>query len=300
MKQNEAWRMDGAFSRNYSMFGLVIIVYFCGIFLLQHFKITFYFLFIIILFYTAEFKFHKFLVNYTSEPKTLLPQKKLFIQSFLYFGFTLYLGKTIFNHLPAGIYTPDDISFISTYTKTFIFSLLFFQIFLSIKQFSVASKLISIYDIKRGIFGLWYRIVVIFREIIVSKYWLQYLTQDHNVHFIDEIFHRKFDLAHFYIAGKAAFMVLLIWDLDNTRRFTSTYIRRMYHKGKINYVCSFCKKPNMPLVCLKCEHYMCEACANRMLKAYPFCPVCKQSPHEGPYFSYPDGYVSFTSVFCCF
>ena len=300
MRTNEAWKSDDAFTRNNTMFGLVVIVYFCSIFMLRHLKITLYLIFIITFFFAQEFYFHKFLVQYTNEAKTILKQKKLLFQSFFNFGFSFYLGETTFQKLPEQLYKPGDTSFLSIYTKNCVYSLILFFVFLAIKQFCTALRIVSIYDIKRGVFGFWYRIIIILRTIYVSKYWLQFFTQKNDPNIIDEIINRKFDLAHFYLGGKALFMALLFWDLDNTRRAMSSYITKLYHKDKMNFDCKYCKKQNMPTVFLKkCGHGMCETCAYNKLKAFPFCPECKISPHDGPSFSYPDGYVSFPSIFAC-
>ena len=63
MKANDALRMEGAFTRNYMMFGLVILVYFFGIVLINYWRTTLYFLICGFSFFTIEYKFHKLIEN---------------------------------------------------------------------------------------------------------------------------------------------------------------------------------------------------------------------------------------------
>lgn len=300
MKANEAWRMDGAFSRNYSMFGLVSIVYFCGLFIVKFWRSGIYILFVLIVFFLMEFRLDKLIEEILEDQKLTINRLSLFVQSIFILFFSIYFGSTVFNILPESIYKPDDLSFITTYTKASIFSLILFMVFLSFKQMCISLKIVRPFALKSGVFGVCYRIIVIIRTILVTKTWMLFFSQKKEISIIHEFLYGKFSRATFYLGMKGFFMMFLIWDLDNTISEVSFFIKKMYKKGRLNYTCGLCKKKNVPLVYLSCQHCMCEQCAVNMLTSSPFCPICKAPIPVDPPFSCSYGYVSLSTIFCCF
>lgn len=299
MEKKKIWKVEGSFSLNYAMFELVTLVFLCFIFLANYWKAALYFLFIIITFFFLEFNMHTTIDQMISNHDFTISYGSFLFKGIFVFFIAIYFTFSAFDKLPEELYEKGSLSFMTIYSTTSIYSLIIFLFFYTFKSICIGLKLVSIYDLKRGFFGLLYRWVIFLRTLFVTKYWLQYFSRRHDVSIIYEIEHPTFDLLHFYIALKSLYLAFLIWDLDNIRRYIKRVIYKMFELSTQHHICQVCRKGPQDLVLLKCEHTLCEECAKTLLTADPFCPFCHSVVYDGPEFSYLDGTISFSSIFCC-
>lgn len=281
------------------MFELVTLVFLLCVFLARYWRVTLFFLAIIIPFFFLEFNMHSYIEQtIANEKSSITKQSFLFKGAFILF-LAIYFIRNAFDKLPPEIYVKGDLSFSTIYSITSIYSILIFLLFYSLKAACISLNLVSVYDLKRGLFGFLYKWIILIRTIFVTYYWLKYFSKMRDVSIIYEISHSSFDLLHFYISLKALYISFLLWDLDNTRRVIRNVLSKMYKLTPIYQNCPICHQSHKQMALLKCDHAICESCARKSLEMSPFCPICNASPYEGPTFSYLDGTISFSSLFCC-
>lgn len=282
------------------MFGLTIVVYFCGLFIMKQWRTTFLFLGFIVTFFVLEFFLNKTIDGMINNPKFQIKYGVL-----LFFGFFMGIGAIFFifniwNWLPHEVYDHKSNDFGSTYLRSLIISLVIFQIFLSIKLFLVGSKVVKAFDIKRGYLGLLYRIVVILQNIIVSFFWIKYFEGNDKISFINGFMGKCRPSTEAYIAAKFLMLAYLLWDLTGVVKDIERAKLKFIVYGMVGDYCELCHKSTFDVVHLRCGHSFCEGCIIKSIFAHPFCPVCGEPPLDMPNYSFNDGYPSLASLFCCF
>ena len=299
MEESEIWNTDRTFTRNYSMFGLFVIVVICLLWFLENLTISIVIFFLLFIFFSSEFSLHQKIKSVLSNPEKRFNYKRMFIISFGFIflsiiNFLMLINYFNFNAL-------NSFNFISTYLKSLLVSMFLFSLFLSFKYFMIGSKFISVLNIKRGIFAIFHRIIVIIRAIIVTKYWLYFFEDSNNIKFIDIWNEKESLITKIYLVAKLIFLLQMIWDFDGARKaFLNSYSLLYSSISDLNTKCMICNKKSKNQIKLKCNHIFCLKCINEHLNESSFCPICLQEPISNLHYAVFDGYVSFSAIFSCF
>ena len=288
---------EGSFARNYTMYGLLIVVILCIIWLWNILFIGLFIFIILSLYFAAEFNFHKTMHSLLSSPKGVIFPRTIYIfWSFLSFGlaaisFLIYSDSFFFLKV-----TGHPLSFTYIYQKSLLITISFTLSFLGLRLFLLGTNLLDLVRFECGLFGLIYRFLFVVRTFIVTNSWIQYFAEDEEITFMSVLQSQKLTLPGIYVAVKALFIAILIWDLETSRcRYKTVYKRSfMKTKGK----CDGCGNDNAEIM-LMCGHKFCCYCKRSKINKCPFCPVCHKEVHPPVRFAYTDGYSSVASIFCC-
>ena len=115
-------------------------------------------------------------------------------------------------------------------------SLVFLLSFLSIRLFLISTRLLDLVRFECGLFGLIYRFLFIVRTFIVTNSWIQYFAEDESITFMTVLRRDTLTLPGVYVAVKALFIAILVWDLETTReKYRDAYKKSFIKtKGKCN------------------------------------------------------------------
>ena len=304
MQNLNDWNVEGAFSRNYTMFGLLVVVLFCLIWLTDIYDAAILiFLLLVIFFFSEHFFTHK-IGNILNDPEYDFPFTKTttllkcafytFLSTLSLLSFLGYFNLTIQSFSP--------ISLVSSYIRSLLISLSIFFVLLALKSFLIGLRLVSPLDIKRGLFAMFHRISVFIRALLVTPIWLNFFSDSQNAKLIPIIKSQDFNICKMYLIAKAVFFAELIWDFDVVRYTFYLSYQKLFMKfinGNCKE-CGICKKVSNYQIDLKCGHSFCPECIEAEFKVRPFCPVCDKSPIDEPKIAFYDGTVSLSSIFCCF
>ena len=291
---------DGAFTRNYTMFGLLVVVIFCGIFLLEFWEITSFFFVTLISFFVVEYSFHR---QISSALESGEPAR--FSVPACFGGVIWIVGVALFvlfGRVPWFPPVHSALCLVSTYCKSLLVSLVLFCLFLAFKLVAVSAGIVKLIQVKRGCFAILHRAIVLLRSFLVTPFWIAYFGDSESICLWEVVFgtHEGFTMVRAYIVLKCIYYSQIIWDLDSVRReFLSCWSNIVSPCGG-EEPCGVCGRQSDDEVALQCGHKLCAECAKAAINRSPFCPMCAKPVMDTPKFAFFDGSVSFSSVFCCF
>lgn len=277
------YQMD-IFTRNSTIFGVVVIFIILFKFLIQNLYI-----FLIIILYSALY--------YIIEAKVSGVIKSIIVSD-QYFGFVprFLLKQFAFSiMLCAGIWVwfwkikQED--YLSVYLHAYMYSTTVFLIYLAVRALLMGLGMISRESLRLGIMGIIQRIVIVIKGNGTMIIWLKFLnTRKKNKIFILLI----------YSLTKLIIFIYTLVDL-----FSAINIYRNNYKTRIKiskplkkHLCTIClNKGIKEPVHLKCGHIFCYHCLVRWLMLKARCPYCYQPTFSPPtVIELSDSFVPF-SVF---
>lgn len=312
MNINDSLNIEGAYARNYTMFGLLMVVIFCCLWLADIFTISLIVGSVVFVFFIIEFTLHNRLEKlFADDTFVFYTPVQLSVISLIGGFFSFICFKIIFQSYKFAHFNINELNLVSTYAKSLLLSLAISYLVLMAKAMILSMNLVGYINVKRGIFAFAHRIAVLLRSFLVTKYWLKYFSDSQDATFFAIVFSNDFSLSQIYLIVKFLFIAQLIWDFDGIRRAYLASFSTIYHIPDPDRIdeCLICQSTNVNLnpnknhqqiVELRCCHQFCYSCISKALNEKPFCPICLSAPIDVPKFSYYDGFFSFSSIFCCF
>jgi len=297
MKTNEVWTTEGAFARNYTMFGMLSFVLFCGLWLIGVSSVALPFLGFLFYLFFLEYNLHKTIEKLLENPSYPVPKKEMIVKSGISIMMAVYCGLYLSPKF-SKLFLDNGINLLSTMAKSLVLSLVYFLVFLSVKELVLGLSVISMLSIKKGSFGIAYRVLIIVRTVSVTNYWISYLNNS-KCSFTQVFMGKGNTSSTLYAMAKVFFIANLLWDLDIVSHYYRSFVSSIMTLGSIADNCLICNKESNDICYLPCNHHFCNNCLNRALKNHPFCPECNECLGSNPKFSFFDGYISFASIFCC-
>ena len=286
---------EGSFARNYTMYGLLIVVILCIIWLWNILFIGLFLFFILGLYFAAEFNLHKTMHSILSKESVVIPRTTYLLYSLSSFLLAVICFLIYNDTIKHPQVTGSPLSFTYIYQKSLLITITFSLSFLGLRFFLLSLHLMDFIKFQCGLFGLLYRFLFVVRTLIVTGPWIKYFAEDENITFLAVLSNNRITLPGVYVAVKALFVAILIWDLETSRcRYKAAY-KKSFIKTK--GVCEICM--NQCDFELHCKHKFCSSCRRTKLSKYPFCPICGKEVHSTVRFAYTDGYSSVASIFCC-
>lgn len=286
---------EGSFSRNYTMYGLLIVVMLCTIWLWNILLIGVILFATLALYFIGEFRLHKNIHDLMSIPNTTISRPKFLISSIFIFGISAFCFLIYEDTIPFIKIRGQPLSFTVTYERSLLLTVSFSLSFLGFRLLFIALNIMDLIEFECGLYGLIYRIIFIVRTLIVTGSWIQYFAEDEDATFRSVFLSDKLSLPGFYIAIKALFMAMLIWDLGSSRVKYKCAKKKALKRSK--GVCDCCGKECKFV--LQCGHKLCLSCRKHKISTSPFCPTCIQEVCKPVRFAFTDGYSSVASIFCC-
>ena len=119
-------------------------------------------------------------------------------------------------------------------------------LYLSVQLFLLLLRDYFHRPLKKGLMGLIYRVFVIMRYIIVSNLWIKHFSDDADNTFYSVFKFKKTELVTVYVVVKLVILLLLIKDLDKTRKKFLFYINHpdLEYGGNIHV------ESNISIVCM--------------------------------------------------
>lgn len=299
----DTWSIEGSFTRNYTIFGLLIIVLFCGLFLLEIWVATLLFFVCFFIFFLQEYRLHSEIQKLLSDPTVEISFQSSIIHGILMgclscFLFALYLGII---HIKMFDFSQVDL--IHTYIRSLVVSLAYFTFFHSAKRLLIGFRQAKLIHIACGCFAILHRITIFLRFVSITPFWLNFFISEESIDFsIHNIINSSsFSLTKIFILSKLLYLSYIVWDLDCARRSYLLLYHKFAPKMDLNDKCILCNEQNSgKMIPLKCGHVICSDCASKTFNESPFCPKCGILLISKPPLSFYDGEISFSAVFCCF
>ena len=299
----DRWSIEGSFTRNYTIFGLLIIVLFCGLFLLEIWVVTLVIFLTLIFLFTQEYLLHTKIETLLSNPELTVNFKSHIFHGFI----SIFCGSLFFAvhlgiiHIP--MFDISQVDLLHTYMRSLVVTIAYFHSFHATKQLLIGFGQVKLMHIACGCFAIIHRVIILLRFVSVTPFWISYFINQENLqtslHFI--IFSDGISITKIFIFFKVCYLSFIVWDLDCVRK---SYFM-LYHKlAPIpdEYDNCFVCHIEIPgkMIPLKCGHTICAKCASEKFNTSPFCPVCGVLLIHKPSLSFYDGEISFSAVFCCF
>ncbi|OHT04953.1 hypothetical protein TRFO_27457 [Tritrichomonas foetus] len=293
------WDINEKFPRTYAMFALMMLVVFIGRSLCEHFKIIaivagyiFTYLFIENQLKDVMVKMAVSSSYFRKVPYFLIPYSILLIAAIVLGFFILDSPKIV----------PDNNLF-STYMISLLESFIVFMIGSTLKCILLGTGLFSFKVTRRGFFGVFQRVFIIIRNIVVLPAWLGYFCGI-SPRSLEDLFNAKKPFwCHTYLVMKCFLQLWLLGDLGSVIRdytFNRRATYRHVNESEVEDDCIICQdKPEEP-VALGCGHIFCYKCAYRWLKDHNSCPICRAQILEPKPIEFADGFVPFTTLFSTF
>jgi len=297
MNTNESGT-EGAFSRNYTMYGLLVVVFFCGLWILDMWAILF--LLILLLFlYMGLIERYLFntMTKFYQEYGNNIPRLNFFLYSMLSLGLSYVSYMVFIGAFPIRSFNINGLDFFTTYAKSLLLTLIFGYLLLFWRLFIISTRISNLLIYKLGLYGMIYRFIIIIRSIYVTNYWIRYFSENQNASFFSVLQSSSTTIASLYLMMKSFFLIILIWDFSSIRNNFITQYRKFFSEYK-TIQCEKCQHDvSIPL---PCGHSLCKSCMRKYIRSSPFCPVCNHNMNQAPLHAMSGGFSSYTSVFCCF
>lgn len=286
---------EGTFARNYTQYGLLVVVMLCIIWLWNYLSIGILLFAILAFYFLVEFNVHQILQSLTIKLNVIIPRTKLILYSFISFSisiltFLIYKDSISFFKSKA-----EPTAFFTAYYKSIILTLFYSNILLGFKLLCLSLNILDLIAFKSGKFGILYRLFFIIRTVSVTTNWIKYFTENVDTEFLDVVFSKQISIASFYVAVKSVFIAGLIWDLQSCYKQYKRVMKKAF--SEVEEPCSQCDAQTS--LKLLCTHNLCLNCLKMQACKAPYCKVCQSELIPTMQFAFTDGYTSISSIFCC-
>ena len=198
----------------------------------------------------------------------------------------------------------NTLDFISTYLYTALISLAIFLLSTGLKCIFLGSKIVTFKYTRRGFFGVFQRIFIFIREILVTFRWICYFSNYWPIpSLVTIITGPKTPLCLFYIVSKAIFLLISLFDLYfSIKNYTinSAVAFKPVRPEDVHEPCVICQGPPDEPIMLSCGHIFCYGCAYRWLSQNSTCPLCRAAIAEKKHIEYSDGSMPYATYLCTF
>ncbi|KAK8889335.1 hypothetical protein M9Y10_034081 [Tritrichomonas musculus] len=305
MNQNHNdWNVEGAFARNYTMFGLLVVVLFCLLWLADIYDIIFIFILTLSVFFYIETKLSNNISKIMNEPDFEFPfnASGVIFQSLICIFSAIIMILVYVDYFNLTISLMNPLSFVVNYTKSIALTMVVFNFYLALKIILVGFRIASIFQVKRGLFAIFHRFAIFLRSLLITRKWIDFFSNSMHTKLIPIIISKDFSICKMFLISKSIFFAELIWDFDVVRYTFYTSYRKLFApiQCKEDTNCDICHKPSLNQIKLDCGHIFCQQCIDEALHDRPFCPICNEPPVKDPTFAFFDGAISLAAVFCCF
>lgn len=195
-------------------------------------------------------------------------------------------------------------SFVLTYLYTMLLSLSIFLLSTGAKCILVGGKIVSFKFIRRGFFGVFQRIFIFARSLVVTVRWICYFCDNWPIPSITVIITQpKTTSCLIYIVMKCVVLLWLLWDIAFTissYRINSSVALKPAPPELVVKDCVVCMDKPVEPVILVCGHILCYECAFRWLSTNPTCPLCRHPIAERKNIEFYDGTMPVSSIFSVF
>ena len=196
-----------------------------------------------------------------------------------------------------------DFSLFSTYMRSLLESIVIFMFGSSLKCLLLGTGLVGLRITRRGFFGVFQRVFIIIRNIVLAPLWLGFFCEVPPTNFEAMYNAKKSFWCLSYMVMKCFLQLWLLGDLGAVIRDYSFNRRATYrpvNDTDIEDECIICQdKPEEP-VALECGHIFCYKCAYRWLKDHNSCPFCRAQIMEPKVIEFSDGFIPFSTILCTF
>jgi hypothetical protein len=294
-----------SFALDYAIFGLLVVVLLCGLFLLDIWRLVGFFLVTLVADFGIEFHLrtliHDTLKSRPDEAPACVIRGNAdrVISSIIIVGLLSWSVRVYMRPLSSISLNWSDNDLVATYSKSLLVSLNLFSLFLAAKWFPLLFRWVSVFEVQRGVFAMGHRVVVVARSLIVTPFWVSLFAESNSKTILSVIFDDVSDItiAKVYIVAKCVYLAQMLWDFDAIRR------QYLISPGRLlgaDVEAIDCPRGHRAGGRLRCGHLVCRECAARELPGCPFCPECGFPAMENPTFALFEGHVSLASMFCCF
>lgn len=230
-------------------------------------------------------------------------------------------SKVYLQFYPIPSISPDN-SLFSIYLTSLLQSLVFFMISSCLKCFLLGSGLVKLTSVRRGMFGVFQRIFILARNMIVLPIWADFFSST-EIHFInlsnDSSSQQIFSMTRrtidqvikankpfwclSYFAMKCFLQLILLGDLGAVIRDYSLHQGIEYQHvddKEVNDECVICLDTPFEPVKLTCGHIFCYSCIYRWFQNHDTCPTCRTKIGEQSHIEFSDGYTPLITLFSTF
>lgn len=294
------WRLEGLFTLHYTIFELLVVVMFAGIFLIGILWTAVFCFVALAFFYWDEFKLHMQIARALENPEYVLGEESNWVSVIELSVVSLACVCVLWDAVPVIVF---DCSLVSTYAKALVVSICVNCVFLAFKMLVIGAGFINGFQVNRGVLALMHRLSRIVGSMLVMPLWTRYFMGSATATVASVLFdERDVTPGKMYVVLKCVYHARLIWNFALVHEEFVNGWNEVFtpsSPSKERSVCSLDGQSTDSPVVLRCGHTLCYRCAESTITVRPFCPVCKKPPIANPKAALFDSSVSFSSMFCC-
>ena len=185
-----------------------------------------------------------------------------------------------------------DVTFHGTYSSAFLVTVLVFQVGACVKYVLLRLGLLSRHHVRRGILGLYCRLLIVVRTLMLVPVWKRYFCQPSCTYsFV------------FYLIIKVPELFWMFWEFVGS---VSDYRNSIYNSMRlandeeIHDDCPVCQDPPVEGIVLPCGHIGCYECVCAWLRVRHTCPECRSKVVGTRLIEFSDGFIPISIMFYCF
>jgi hypothetical protein len=171
-----------------------------------------------------------------------------------------------------------DMSLCSAYLRSLVSSVIIFLISSAFKCFVLGTGLIDFKLTRRGVFAVFQRVFLIFRNLWILPFWTASFCSVNRPTFASVFFAPHTFICLVYLVFTAVVQLWLVWEFGSVLRTYQANGRALYTAVGINEQqseCVICMDVMVEPVMLGCGHKFCYVCLFRWLSGHNFCPTCR-------------------------
>jgi hypothetical protein len=230
------------FSRDYQMFGLLVIVLLCSIFLLSVWKLALFLSIASVLLLNLESSFTAKIKSFLAHPDVSLDRSSFLLSSVPAAALAFASVWAYPRHFSWMELDGSQISLVATYSKSLIVSLALLSMFSFVKHVWVGVRMKS--SIEVGVLALGNRAVVLIRTVLVTRFWVCHFANSAEATVFSPFAYSAPIVTKCYAIAKILYFARLIWEFDALRRECITGTERergvVLSEGEVSVSSLFC------------------------------------------------------------
>jgi len=196
-----------------------------------------------------------------------------------------------------------DCTFPGAYCFGLLGSISLFLVADAIKSFLLGLGIVSFKLIRRGFFGVFVRLFIVVRNMLIMPLWVSHLRRINKPTFmlISSEPETLFCLA--YVTCKCFLQLWLLFDFGSAfadYRANGKSAFQAARPEEVTEDCIVCMGAPVEPVKLQCGHVFCYQCAFKWLAEKPTCPLCRAPIAEKRAIEFSDGRLSMPVLFFAF
>ncbi|OHT09927.1 hypothetical protein TRFO_21011 [Tritrichomonas foetus] len=291
------WSQSDAFSRTYTMIGLAMLLLVLSEFIFKCFALTFFIMIYLPLFWYVEVMLSD-VMKKMAVSSSYFNRKPIEVIPYI-FGLLIVV-------ILGGLFCRSILkstTLLEAYFSSLFASVLIFMISSILKSILIVTGITTFKHTRRGFFGVFQRLFLIIRNLVVTPIWIQYFSSQQDLSLADLFVSVKTPYCVVYIVMKCFVQLWLLWNFSFSLRDYRENAKAAFVSvppEEVTDDCCVCLDAPTEPVRLACGHIFCYRCVFRWLTFHNTCPLCCKGVAESRQIEFADGFMPLAALFSSF